>query len=213
MQRFHRRDVLIAAGALLAAPLAAEAQWTSKLFQDDADVVRLKHLKYYSDLLAEYHSKKGSYPLQKKATEMPVYVFVAHDHQSASGKPAYKHLVVPMREWVQDLEAGLERSVDEHYDPQFAGDGYKPNLYIYMVYRDTFFFAVHLYQDYPFAKHVSEHYNKLEVSNKPNRQNQAADPETLLTSEAFLNALRVPYKVDFFQEREAKYLHFTKQEK
>jgi hypothetical protein len=212
MKGVHRRDFLIAAGGLLAAPLAAEAQWTSKSFQDGADVVRLKHLKYYSDLLAEYHAKKGKYPLQESATEMPVYVFVAHDDQSPRGKPAYKHLVVPMRGWVQDLEAGLERSVDEHYDPQLYGDGYKPNFYIYMMYRGTYFLAVHLYQDYPFANHVSEHYNKLEVSNRPNPKSQAADPETLFRSEAFLNALSVSYKVEFFQEREAKYLHFTKQQ-
>lgn len=213
MQSVHRRDFLIAAGALLAAPRAAEAQWTLKSFQDDADVVRLKHLRYYSDLLAEYHRKKGSYPLPERATEMPVYVFVALDTQTHKGKPPYKHLVVLMREWVQILEAGLERSVDEYYDPQLYGDGYKPNSYIYMMDRDAFFLAVHLYQDYPFAKHVAEHYNKLEVSNKADPHNQAADPETLFTSEAFLNALRVPYKVGFFQEGEAKYLHFTKQQK
>ena len=198
---------------MLAAPRAAQAQWTLKSFQEDADVVRLKHLKYYADLLAEYHRKKGRYPFQERATEMPVYVFVAHDHQRAGGKPPYKHLVAPMRDWVLDLEAGLQRPVDEHYDPQFFGEGYKPNLYLYMVYQDTYFFAVHLYQDYPFAKHVSEHYNKLEISNKPNRQNQAVDPATLFASEAFVNALKAPYKADFFQEREAKYLHFTKQPK
>jgi len=213
MRRVERRNFLIAGAAILAAPLAARAQWTLDSFQEGADIVRLKHLNYYADLLAEYQRKKGGYPLQQRAAEMPVYVFVAHDHQRAGGKPPYKHLVVPMREWIQDLEAGLERPVDEHYDPQYFGEGYKPNLYLYMVYKDTYFFAVHLYQDYPFAKHVSEHYNKLEVSNNPTRQNQAVDPATLFTSEAFLNALKAPYKADFFREREAKYLHFTKQQK
>jgi hypothetical protein len=182
-------------------------------FQNGADVVRLTHLKYYSDLLAEYHGKTGIYPLQDKAAGVPVYVFVAHDWQRAGGTPPYKHSVASIRDWINELENGLGRPVDEYYDPQYASDGYKPNLYIYMVYRDTFFFAVHLYRDYPFTKKVAEHYNKLEISNKPNAQNRAADPERLFASEDFRSALEIPYKADFFKEREAKYLHFTKQQR
>lgn len=182
-------------------------------FQNGADVVRLTHLKYYSDLLAEFHSKTDIYPLQDKAAEAPVYVFVANDWQRAKGTPPYKHAVVSMRDWINELERGLRRPVDEYYDPQYASDSSRPNLYIYMVYEDTFFFAVHLYQDYPFAKKVAEHYNKLEISNKPNVQNRAADPGRLFASEDFQSALKVPYKAGFFKEREAKYLHFTKQQK
>jgi hypothetical protein len=171
------------------------------------------HLKYYSDLLAEYQSKTGIYPLQDKATDVPVYVFVANDWQRPKGAPPYKHVVVSMRAWISELEKGLGRTVDEYYDPQYASDGYRPILYIYLVYKDTFFFAVHLYQDYPFAKKVAEHYNKLEISNKPNVQNRAADPKRLFASEDFQSALKVPYKGGFFREREAKYLHFSKQQK
>ena len=182
-------------------------------FQNDADVVRLTHLKYYSDLLAEYHNKTGSYPLQDKAADMPVYVFVATDTQRVKGAPSYKHAVVSVRDWVSDLEIRLGRPLDEYYDPQYFSDKYKPNFYIYMVYKDTFFFAVHLYQDYPFAKNVAEHYNKLEISNKPNARNNAVEPAGLFESGDFQDALAVSYKVDFFKEREAKYLHFTKQQK
>jgi len=188
-----------------------DALGAEESFQNGADVVRLTHLKYYSDLLAEYHGKTGIYPLQDKAADAPVYVFVAHDWQRAKGSPPYKHVVVSMRDWINELEKGLGRPVDEYYDPQYASDGYKPNFYIYMVYQDTFFFAVHLYQDYPFAKKVAEHYNKLEISNKPNAQNRAADPGRLFGSAGFQDALEVPYKADFFKEREEKYLHFTKQ--
>jgi len=180
-------------------------------FQAGADVVRLTHLKYYSDLLAEYHGKTGAYPFQDKAADAPVYVFVAHDGQRAWGTPPYKHTVVSMRDWINELENGLGRTVDEHYDPQYFSDGSKPIIYIYMVYRDTFFFVVNLYRGYPFTKKAGEHFNKLEISNKPNAQNRAADPERLFASEDFRDALNIPYKAGFFEGRAAKYLHFTKQ--
>jgi hypothetical protein len=194
-----------------APPSITNALGAEESFQAGADVVRLTHLKYYSDLLAEYRDKTGVYPFQDKAADAPVYVFVAHDGQRAWGTPPYKHSVVSMRDWINELENGLGRAVDEHYDPQYFSEGHKPVIYIYMVYRDTFFFAVHLYQDYPFAKKVAEHYNKLEISNKPNAQNRVADPGRLFASEDFQNALNIPYKADFFKERAAKYLHFTKQ--
>jgi len=188
-------------------PLDAEES-----FQNGADVVRLTHLKYYFDLLAEYHGKTGIYPLQDNAADMPVYVFVAHDGQLPKGRPPYRHAVVSMRDWINELEKGLGRPVDEYYDPQYVREGHRPNAYIYMVHKDAFFFAVHLYQDYPFAKNVAEHYNKLEISNKSNAQNRAAEPRSLFASQDFQDALKVPYKAGFFKEREEKYLHFTKQE-
>jgi hypothetical protein len=33
-------------------------------FQIGADVLRLRHLKYYGELIEEFHAKTGSYPLQ-----------------------------------------------------------------------------------------------------------------------------------------------------
>jgi len=199
-------------GSADARPSNTNALSAEESFQTGADVVRITHLKYYSELLAEYHSKTGIYPLQERAADAPVYVFVAHDGQVAKGAPSYKHSVVSMRDWISDIERGLGRPVDEYYDPQYAANNRRPNLYVYMVYKDTFFFAVHLYHDYPFAKRMAEHYNKLEVSNKPDVQNRAADPEHLFATDDFQAALNVPYKVDFFKERDAKYLHFTKRQ-
>ena len=210
--RAMRCETGICRGAPSARPGISDTLSAEELFQSGADVVRLSHLKYYSDFLAEYRAKSGIYPLQDRASDAPVYVFVAHDRQRAGGTPPYKHSVVSMRDWIDELERGLGRPVDEYYDPQYAADGYRPILYIYMVYKDVFFFAVHLYQDYPFAKKVAEHYYKLEISNKPNAQNRAADPERLFASAEFRDALKVPYKAGFFKEREQKYLHFTKQQ-
>ncbi len=214
LKRFRWAIVAIASiSAILSGLVGYWTVFGEESFQNGADVVRLTHLKYYSDLLAEYHSKTGIYPLQDMAAEAPVYVFVANDWQRTKGTPPYKHAVVSMRDWINELEKGLGRPVDEYYDPQYGAESSRPNLYIYMVYEDTFFFAVHLYHDYPFAKKVAEHYNKLEISNKPNAQNRVADPGRLFASEDYQSALKVPYKAGFFREREEKYLHFTKQQK
>ena len=35
-----------------------------KAFQEDADLLRLEHLEYWTGLLDEYHKIKGHYPFQ-----------------------------------------------------------------------------------------------------------------------------------------------------
>ena len=51
-----------------------------KVFQDDADIYRLRHLKYYGGLIEEYHDMIGEYPFENEA-EIPVYVFVANSQR------------------------------------------------------------------------------------------------------------------------------------
>ena len=77
-------------------------------FQTGADLVRLRHLKYYGELLDEFHSKTGSYPLQGRR-DFPIYVHVGHEGQQPSpdDAPAYQHEVVAMVDFVAALELGL----------------------------------------------------------------------------------------------------------
>ncbi len=192
--------------------LSAACAMTSEPFQRDADIIRLRHLKYYSEVLDEYHSKVGNYPFEGQET-VPLYVHVAHEQQEKHTKPGppYAHVVVPFSRFVQEVESKLGREIDELYDPQYAPD-YKPNFYIYMVNQDTYFFAMHLHQSYGFAKQVGKHYYKAELSNNPTPQNRALDPELLFESQEYLEAVGQPVsKASFFKAREEKYLHFTKQ--
>jgi len=188
-------------------------QWKAyQAFQKDADIVRLQHLKYYGELLLEFKEKTGNYPFMDEAT-VPLYVHVASPEQEmfAKMRPPYKHKMKSFKEFVQVVEMKLGRQIDEHYDPQYRPD-YKPNFYIYMANRGTYFFAIHQHQEYSFAKKVSKHYNKIEISNHPNSGNMANDPKMLFASKEFLTAMSQPIlKLGFFKEREKKFIHATKQ--
>ncbi len=176
---------------------------TSASFQEDADIVRLRHLKYYGALLEEYRQKKGSYPFEGLES-VPVYVHFAHGQQVEQTKngPPYAHRVIPASEFFDELQTVLGREIDEYYDPQYVGV-YKPTFYIYLVNQDTFFFAVHTYQPFPFATNVAEHYNKVEISNNPTSRNLAKDPAELFSDPAFNEVMdRKLSKSSFFAERD-----------
>jgi hypothetical protein len=184
---------------------------TGTEFQKGADIIRLRHLKYYAELLQEYHEQKGKYPFEGQE-DVPVYAHVANDKQIEYTKkgPPYPHTVVAFKEFVKEIESALGKEINEYYDPQYGPD-YKPNFYVYMIHKDTYFFAVHVHQPLPFAKKIGEHYYKIELSNHPNEQNQAVSADELLNSAEFKAELnKTISKEGFFEKREAKYLHHTK---
>ncbi|TKJ38827.1 MAG: hypothetical protein CEE38_03760 [Planctomycetes bacterium B3_Pla] len=200
--------VLLAVGGFVWFKFRAAAE----AFQLDADVIRLRHLKHYGMLIEEYHEKTGVFPYQNTA-EVEVYVHVANDRQAAYAKdgPPIPHKMIPFAKFVSELESGLGRPIKERYDPQFA-PLHKPNFYIYMVYKDCYFFAVHLHQPFPFAKKVGENYYKAEISNAANERNKASLPQHLFASPEFKKAIEAPVtKAGFFAYRENQYEHFTKQ--
>lgn len=185
---------------------------TSPSFQRDADIIRLQHLKYYGELIEQYYKKAGKYPFQGQE-EVPIYVHVANDEQEKFTKPGpdYAHVTLPFSSFVKEVESILGHEINEYYDPQYR-PSYKPNFYIYMIHKDTYFFAIHIHQPFPFAKKVGKHYHKVEISNHPNDQNRAISPKAIFTSDEFQQELQKNIqKKDFFKEREDKYIHFTKQ--
>jgi hypothetical protein len=184
---------------------------TSTEFQKDADIIRLRHLKYYALLIEEYNDKAGHYPFQGY-DDVPLYVYVANDAQikHTKGGPPYAHKVIAFKEFVKEVERVLGSDIDEYYDPQYSPD-HKPNFYMYMITNDTYFFAIHVHQPFAFAKKVAEYYYKVEISNNPNSQNRAKDTKELLKSSAFSTELNKPVsKEGFFKARVDKYLHYTK---
>lgn len=185
---------------------------TSAEFQKDADIVRLKHLKYYGELIDKYYSAKKKFPLQGKDSK-PIYVYIANDRQKEATKdgPNSPHTVIPLAEFIAEIESALGHKIEEYYDPQYSGD-YKPNFYMYKIHQDIFFFAIHVHQPFPFAKKVSKFYYKVEISNYPTFRNQANDPQTLFNSPEFKKELNKKIeKENFFKERKEKYINYTKQ--
>lgn len=184
---------------------------TSTEFQKDADIIRLNHLEHYGNLIEAYHEKTGKYPFQDKF-QVPVYVHVANNEQIEYTKqgPPGAHEIVLFKLFIQELETQLGHDINEYYDPQYAPD-YKPNFYIYMITGNTYFFAIHVHQSFPFAKKIADHYYKVELSNHANKKNMAVDPQLLFSNPEFKVEKNKPIsKEAFFREREEKYLHYTK---
>ena len=90
-------------------------------YQNDADLIRLEHLAYWSGLIEEYHAKNNSYPLQGRVSsdDNPVLVKISTQQQAGQLASFMAHFEsASMAEFVGELESGLEREIDEKYDIQ-----------------------------------------------------------------------------------------------
>ena len=177
-----------------------------KKYQHDADIYRLRHLEYFGNLIEEYHDKTGRYPLQGES-ELQNYVHIAAPHQQkyVRGGPQYKHDVTDVEMFRKVLEEGLGRKVDFKFDPQKVPAG-APNFYIYMIEGDSFFFAVHLYNEHSFARPIGKHYHKVEITNETPQRRGLWKFDELLEDETFQKALKeTPYKSEWMDHLEEQY--------
>ena len=183
---------------------------TSSSFQNDADIIRLKHLEYYGNLLTEYHAKTGTYPFMGDV-DIPVYVFVASPEQidDIQGGPPYAHKTADFKFLVEEFKSVLGRDINEYYDPQYEPDS-KSNFYIYMVHGEIYNFAVHTHEAFSFSNPVAKGYNKVEITNNTNGSSHLVEPEKLFTSEDFrVASSKQISKPSFFSSRENEYLRAT----
>jgi hypothetical protein len=181
------------------------AEKMDKEYQHDADIFRLRHIKYFGELIEEYHQKTGKYPLQGDS-ETQHYVLIAAPHQQkyAQGTPPQFELT-DVESFRSVLEKGLGRDVEFKFDPQKVPVG-APNFYIYMIEDDSFFFAVHLYNGRSFTNPLDKHYHKLEITNEEPNRRGLWKLEDLLKDEDFQEALNdQPQKEGFFLSLEELY--------
>ena len=173
--------IIFLLSACTSGPIQLDGMQAYNEFQNDADIIRLRHLKYYGDLIEEYYDVTGDYPFMAEA-DIPLNVFIANDqqYQATRQKPPYPTKEKSFKEFIALVEEKLGRNVEEYYDPQYAGD-YKPNFYIYMANRGAYYFAIHQHNSYPFSRQIAKHYNKIEISNKPTTQNGAVPARKLLS--------------------------------
>lgn len=186
---------------------------TSISLQENADIVRLQHLKYYVDLIEDYNNVVGRYPFQ---SDIPSYVYIAHEIQEQFTKDydegiPYFHVTISFAELISELEDKLNISIPEYYDPQYAPD-IKPNWYIYAVMGGDYYLAVHVHQEFEFSKNLGPYYNKVEVSNAPNYgENLIYSSEKLFNLESYNTVIKSEImNEEYFRERETKHLYDTK---
>lgn len=181
------------------------AEKMDKKYQHDADIFRLRHLKYFGELIEEYHQKTGKYPLQGES-ETQHYVLIAAPHQQkyATGTPE-QFKVTDVEKFRAILKDELGRDIAFKFDPQKVPVG-APNFYIYMVVDDSFFFAVHLYEDHPFTNPLDKHCHKLEITNEEPNRRGLWKFDDLMRDPDFKKAINEPpQKEEFFLNLEAEF--------
>ncbi len=234
LKKISKKNVLIIIFLIIAFFIAIFVfyQKTEKKFQEDADIVRLRHLKYYSDIIEEYKEKTGKYPLQDRTivtnyqasfTEdqknqiktLPVYVEIANEWQEDEAKKyndaiPFSHYNGNDKEFFYEIEKGLGRRVDEYYDPQKKPSG-RPNFYVYVVNEDgDYYFAVHTYQEYPFGLYLAKNYYKIEVSNSTSNQQSILSNELFSREEYISESQKELKKSEFFSNLENEFLQESK---
>ena len=180
-------------------------------FQDDADIYRLRHLKYYGELIEEYKATTGKYPFQHIA-KVPLYVFIAHDKQIENTKQENPnpHEIITFEELIKEIEDKLGRKIDQFFDPQYVPVN-KPNYYMYMIRNNQYFFAVHVSKYYEFSTKIADNYYKVEVSNFPIENTNIQIPRELFTNVGFLSETeKKVQKEGIFIDREQKYINYIK---
>lgn len=175
---------------------------TSEALQHDLDIVRLQDLQTLSTYVERYREIKGRYPLQGQA-DVPHYVHIATQEQQqyAQMSPPYAHVKTPAKDFVDELIATLGNDIEVPFDLQRVPVN-KPNFYIYMITGKTYFLAVHVHQDFPFANKVADFYNKVEITNgtdvnRPGTWQRAK----LLTNPAYISATHAqPHKPGYTEQ-------------
>lgn len=150
--------------ALSAAALLASCGMEEK-YQKDMDRVRITHIDYLAGLLSEYREKTGQFPLQDRAGEQRVEVFITHRPLDSALVEQTRHLPMQLlgtNELREVLEHDLGRTITLPSDPQNVPT-YAPNIYIYDVTQERACVAGHLYSTAPGAHAIpGQRYFKYE---------------------------------------------------
>ena len=176
-------------------------------YQQDVDIVRMKHFDYYSNLLNRYFEKTHKYPFQDKAVQSgaPVYVFIMNDTQRSRFRDTNPnaHTEEKQENLFKEIETKLGIKIVPKYDPQnFTGSDHRPVMYIYMVTKDEVFFAVHVYDPNKFTKKVANHYYKIELSNEDDNKYKFYTYKTLQADPDYQRLItQEPTKKEYFNKR------------
>ena len=121
-------------------------------FQEDADLIRLKHLEYWTEIIEKYYQVKGSYPFQSEIQKSKdiVLVKIATKQQmrylSSEGDKYDKRLdnnqsdyfkERSVRDFVAEIESVLGHDIEEKYDIQKVPTS-SPVGYYYFTSKDGY---------------------------------------------------------------------------
>ena len=182
-------------------------------YQKDADIIRVHHFDYYAKLLTEYYELNGKYPFQYEK-EVPLYCYILTSFQEERSNYLFGDRDIEYiddKYFFEELSKGLNRNIDEKYDPQKVSTDGRPTAYIYMVDGDYFFFAIHLHNRNDLTKFVGKNYYKMELSNVDSIGSGVFRYETALNNPFYLEMLnREPKRNALFIQLDEEYKRDSK---
>ncbi|WP_423186533.1 hypothetical protein ACO1PK_15670 [Alishewanella sp. d11] len=123
-----------------------------KQYQEDADLIRLEHLEYWTEIINKYYQIRGSYPFQSEIqnSEDIVLVKIATKQQMqylSSGGDKYEKRLDnnqsgyfnerSVKDFVAEVEAVLGHQIEEKYDIQKVPTS-SPVGYYYFTSKDGY---------------------------------------------------------------------------
>ena len=108
-------------------------QNVEKSYQQDADLLRLEHLEFWTEVVEDYHSKTGHYPFQKsleKNDNIGLVRIATKNQQQYFDKNTNSYIPdldnnpnnffqeFSVKDFVSEIEDKLEIDIDERYDIQ-----------------------------------------------------------------------------------------------
>lgn len=118
-----------------------------RAFHNDADLARLEHLEYWTGLIEEYQKTTGQFPFTSALASQDSIglVRIANANQLKYFDPDSDQYIAKLdnnhagrfqefsvADFVEELERGLGRTIDEKYDIQYVPTG-SPVWYFYFV--------------------------------------------------------------------------------
>ena len=163
-------------------------------YQHDADIFRLRHMKYYAELFQEFMDKTGRYPFQGKASPTLDVVIATEEQQVEVDKLTQQQNSTPplgAEDLRKELEQGLGRKQRLWFDPQRVPSG-RPIWYYYYVEGDCFYFTIHLYSSNNIANKAGDYHYILGISNCYDQHQRYWLIPDLLQNAEFIAACNTP---------------------
>ncbi len=128
--------IILAAFLISAALIFVKGGFYQKVeqsYQQDADQARVADMHYLAQLIEQYKTETGYYPLQQDAIKRKAAIYLEIDKESA-------------KDFAAQLSQGLNKAVCVPSDPQQIQINV-PNWYIYEVGPDDYFVTAHLHNE------------------------------------------------------------------
>ncbi|MBU4470056.1 MAG: hypothetical protein L6301_02515 [Desulfobacteraceae bacterium] len=157
------RYILLVIAFLLSGCASTEHKYLSEV-----DQIRSANVDSLNNLILEYKSKSGQFPLQSEIKDRNIQVFISNGTipQWLTGLTTQSPIATYSRAQLeQDIEKVLGNSIEILSEPH-TGKTYAPDFYVYYVKKDRACVAGYLHYRASKTKNIQNNYYKYELCNE-----------------------------------------------